>query len=59
MGSPLSPIIAEFVLDELCLEIKDIFQNHIKFLTKYVDDSLFITLLDRTEFAEKDKSETV
>jgi len=42
MGSPLSPIIAEFVFDKLFLQIKDIFQDHIKFFTKYVDDSSFI-----------------
>lgn len=41
MGSPLSPIIAELVLDKLFECIGANFDDKIKFMTKYVDDSLF------------------
>ena len=42
MGSPLSPIIAEIVLDKVFDHIDSIVGTDIKFRTKYVDDSLFI-----------------
>lgn len=44
MGSPLSPIIAEFVLDKLFRTIRDNFE--VKFLTKYVDGSICIVNKD-------------
>lgn len=42
MGSPLSPVLADIVLDELFILTKQHFQDSIIFMTKYVDDSLFI-----------------
>lgn len=44
MGSPLSPIIADLVLDKLFVSIKDNFD--VKFLAKYVDDSICIVNSD-------------
>ena len=37
MGSPLSPVVAELVLDKLFMSIKDMFD--VKILVKYVDDN--------------------
>jgi len=42
MGSPLSAILCELVLDDIFISAKDHFKNNIKFMTKYVDDSLVI-----------------
>ena len=42
MGSPLSAIVSELVLDELFNKLRDQFWEGIKFLVKYVDDSLLI-----------------
>jgi hypothetical protein len=40
MGSPLSPIVAEIVLDNLFRTINE--KNEVRFIVKYVDDSLCI-----------------
>ena len=42
MGSPLSAIISQIVLDDLFSTIKEKFNLEIKFTCKFVDDSLFI-----------------
>lgn len=42
MGNPLSPIVSELVLDTLFLEIQDKFKESLKFMIKFVDDSLLI-----------------
>jgi len=41
MRSPLSPVIADFVLEELFDLVESKFGTDISFMTKYVDDSLF------------------
>ena len=41
MGSPLSLIVAELVLDRLFMT-KNNFNDDIKFMTKYDDDYLFL-----------------
>ena len=42
MGSPISAILSEIVMDELFIEIKNKFSHKIKYITKYVDDSFLI-----------------
>jgi len=42
MGNYFSPIVAELVSDAIFQVIDDKFKNNIEFMTKYVDDSLFI-----------------
>lgn len=42
IGSPLSPVVAEIVLDFIFGELKKFAGDKIKFMTKYVDDSFFI-----------------
>lgn len=42
MGNPLSSIISKLVLDDLFKKIATKFDGSIKFMTKYVDDSLFV-----------------
>ena len=47
IGSALSPIIAELVLDHLFKEIDRVFKtDEIKFRIKYADDSFFILRSD-------------
>jgi len=42
MGSPLSCVVSEIVLDKLLIQIIDKFKDDVKFMTKYVDDTLHI-----------------
>ena len=44
MGSPLSPIRAELVSNKLFDNIPNRFDEKIKLMTKYVDDSYFINM---------------
>ena len=51
MGNPLSPILADIVLDDLFCEVQCKFGPDILFITKYVGDSLFFiykTMFDPT-----------
>ena len=41
MGSPLSAIVSEIVLDNLFHKINVKYNNDVKFKTKYVDDSIY------------------
>ena len=40
MGDPLSPIICDIVLDSIFHKIREHYNNYLKFMAKYVDDSL-------------------
>ena len=42
MGSPLSPILGELIMDDLFEKLDHNFKDKIKFKIRFVDDSLFI-----------------